>query len=185
MGEVETVVHGEHLNTESRGRLLQRLAELGIEIRIVGYPEHRSVEEGKALRGDLVGCFTKNLLLQDKKRRLFLVVASEDCAIDLKRLHTRIGGSGQLRFAPPTTIQDVLGVVPGTLTPLALINDFDRLVTVVLEAKLLQADQLNFHPLVHTESLAIAPEELLVFIASCNRQPVILDFTDEGGYTSP
>lgn len=180
MGEVETVVHGGHLNTESRGRLLQRLAELGIEIRVVGYPEHRTVEEGKALRGDLVGWFTKNLLLQDKKRRLFLVVAGEDRAIDLKKLHTRIGASGQLRFAPSPTIQDVLGVVPGTLTPLALINDSDHRVTVVLDSDLLKADQLNFHPLVHTESLGIAPQELLAFVRSCDREPVILDFAENG-----
>ena len=162
---------------EGRARLLRRLDELGIRTDIVPYPEHGSVEEGKALRGDhLGGCFTKNLLLQDKKRRLFLVVADEDRAIDLKRLHRSIGANGQLRFAPPETMHDVLDVLPGTLTPLALINDRDGTVTVVLDAELLRADQLNFHPLVHTESLGIRPTDLLAFITSCGREPTILDF---------
>lgn len=166
---------------EGRSRLLRRLAELGVQIRIVPYPEHRSVEEGRALRAaDLAGRFTKNLLLQDKKRRLFLVVVGEDRAIDLKRLHTRIGVSGQLRFASPDTMQDVLGVAPGTLTPLALINDVERNVTVVVDAELLGEDQLNFHPLVHTESIGVAPREFLTFIASCDREPMIVDFTESG-----
>ena len=163
---------------DGRQRLLERLDELGIGTQIVPYPEHRSVEEGKALRGDhLAGRFTKNLLLQDKKRRLFLIVASEDRAIDLKRLHLQIGASGQLRFAPPATMREVLDVLPGTLTPFALINDLDGAVTVVIDADLLRVDQLNFHPLVHTESLGIAPRELIAFIASCRREPTILDFT--------
>jgi Ala-tRNA(Pro) deacylase len=60
----------------------------------VPYPEHSSIEEGKRLRGDLPGTFTKNLLLRDKKGRLFFVTAFEDTDIDLKSLHTRIGARG-------------------------------------------------------------------------------------------
>ncbi|GAC1426825.1 MAG: prolyl-tRNA synthetase associated domain-containing protein [Candidatus Velthaea sp.] len=170
------------LESGGRERLVQRLDELGIRTEIVPYPEHGSVEEGKALRGDhLGGCFTKNLLLQDKKRRLFLLVTDEDRAIDLKRLHLSIGANGQLRFAPPATMHAVLDVLPGTLTPLALINDVGGAVTVVIDAELLKADQLNFHPLVHTESIGIGPQELLAFITSCERKPVILDFAEVPG----
>jgi Ala-tRNA(Pro) deacylase len=107
-------------------------------------------------------------------------VVGEDRAIDLKRLHTRIGVSGQLRFASPVTMQDVLGVAPGTLTPLALINDVERNVTVVVDAELLREDRLNFHPLVHTESLGVTAREFLAFIASCDREPVIVEFAESG-----
>ncbi len=179
IGASETVTDDGLSDGDGRHRLLQRLDELGIQTKIVPYPEHRSVEEGKALRGNhLGGRFTKNLLLQDKKRRLFLIVADEDRAIDLKRLHILIGANGQLRFAPPATMQDVLDVMPGTLTPLALINDLGGSVTVVVDAALLTAEQLNFHPLVHTESMGIGPGQLLAFIASCGREPQILDFEE-------
>ena len=49
-------------------KLLSRFAELGIAAPTVPYPAHQTVEEGKALRGDMSGTFTKNLLLKDKKR---------------------------------------------------------------------------------------------------------------------
>lgn len=164
---------------DGRERLQRRLSELGIETLVVPYPEHGSVREGKALRGDeLGGRFTKNLLLQDKKKRLFLIVADEDRTIDLKRLHLRIGAQGQLRFAAPETMSDALDVRPGTLTPFALINDVAGAVTVVIDADLLGSVQLNFHPLVHTESMGIAPRDLLAFVASCEREPIVLDFLE-------
>lgn len=45
---------------DPRERLRRRLLELGIRAPTVPYPAHRTVEEGKALRGRMAGCFTKN-----------------------------------------------------------------------------------------------------------------------------
>src|SRR3546814_1771442 len=86
--------------TVARDRLFQRFAQLGIDAPTVPYPAHRTVEEGKILRGPMAGTFTKNLLLRDKKDRLFLFSIHEDRALDLKTLHTRVGANGRLGFAP-------------------------------------------------------------------------------------
>ena len=158
-----------------REQLFRRFDELGIAAPTVPYPSHRTVEEGKALRGDMLGTFTKNLLLKDKKGRLYLIVAHEDQTIDLKTLHRRIGASRSLRFAPGEQMQDVLGIVPGALTPFALLNDTEGLVTVVVDSRLIDADQLNFHPLANRESTGIRPDDLLCFIASCGREAVVTD----------
>ncbi|MFO1300766.1 MAG: prolyl-tRNA synthetase associated domain-containing protein [Burkholderiaceae bacterium] len=161
--------------SDARARLRRRFLELGIEAPTVPYPAHRTVEEGKALRGRMSGRFTKNLLLKDRKGRLFLVVAHEDRVVDLKKLHTRIGASGQLSFAPAERMRAALAIEPGALTPLALLEDTAGLVTAVIDAGLMDADQLNFHPLVNTESTGIAPRDLLAFIASCGREPLIVE----------
>lgn len=160
----------EATNGDLRGRevLLQRLAALGIDAEIVAYPEHTTIEEGKRLRGDLDGVFTKNLLLKDKKRRLFLVAADEDNDVDLKSLHTRVGARGRLGFASAEEMRRVLGVDPGTLTPLAVINDTSSEVTVVLDQTLNDAEQINFHPMVHTESIGLNVEQLRTFLDSCS-----------------
>ena len=91
--------------------LFGRLSALGIATTTVDYPAHRTVEEGRALRGAMSGCFTKNLLLRDKKGRLFLVVAHEERSVDLRTLHEQVGASGRpLRMrihrfiAPPASI---------------------------------------------------------------------------------
>ena len=160
-------------------RLFQRLAELGIAAPTVDYPAHRTVEEGKALRGDMAGQFTKNLLLRDKKGTLYLVVAAEDRPLDLKTLHKRIGAQGRLGFAAPDLMQELLGCQPGSLTPFALINDHEGRVQVVLDARMMQADQLNFHPLVNTRSTGISAPDLVRFVATCGRRPVLLDFDQD------
>lgn len=142
---------------------------------VVPYPAHQTVEEGKRLRGTMAGTFTKNLLLRDKKKRLFLVVIHEDRALDLKSLSSRIGASGQLGFAPGERMADVLGVTPGALTPLALINDTHGLVTAVIDVALLGAEQVNFHSLVQTQSVGLHPSDLLSFIRSCGQNPMLVD----------
>lgn len=163
------------LTPTGRDRLFARFAALGIAAPTVPYPAHRTVEEGKALRGAMAGTFTKNLLVKDKKGRHFLLSFHEDRALELDTLHRRIGARGRLGFAAAERVVTCLGVQPGALTPLGLLNDTECAVTAVIDASLMGADQLNFHPLVNTESTGLAPAELVAFIRSCDREPLIVD----------
>src|ERR1700753_3644373 len=74
------------------------LDKLGIPHRTVQHPPLFTVEESRALRGQIPGGHTKNLFLKDKRGALFLVVAPEDAAIDLKSLHRLLGASGRFSF---------------------------------------------------------------------------------------
>lgn len=154
--------------------LFCRLKELEIEAITVAYPAHQTVEEGRALRGHMSGTFTKNLLLKDKKGRLFLIMAEEDREIDLKTFHTRIAANGRLGFANTDVMRDVLGVEPGTATPFGLINDKHRRVTPVIDASLMLATLVNFHPLIQTASTGIRPDDLVTFIRACGHEPLII-----------
>lgn len=166
---------------EGRNRLFARLADLGIATTTVAYPAHRTVEEGKARRGSMPGQFTKNLLLRDKKGALFLIVACEDRNIDLKTLHKSIGAQGRLGFAAPEMLHTALGCEPGSLTPFAVINDREGQVDVILDAGLMGAERLNFHPLVNTECTSIAPRDLIAFLDACGRHFRLLDFPEMVG----
>ncbi len=136
----------------------------------------QTVEEGKRLRGEMRGTFTKNLLLRDKKGRLFLFSIHEDRVLDLKTLHQRVGANGRLGFAPAERMVELLGVQPGALTPLGLINDAQGLVTAVIDALLLDAEQVNFHPFINIESTGLRPDDLLSFLRSCNRELLLVGF---------
>src|SRR5260221_5076026 len=168
-------------SSADRERLFGRLMDLGISTRTVPYPAHRTVEEGKALRGAMAGTFTKNLLLRDKKKALFMVVVEESRTIDLKALGRAIGASGHLSFAAPDLMRQTLGVEPGALTPFALINDADSGMRVVLDKILFESDQVNFHPLVNTESTGIRPDGLLAFVRARGHEPLIVDFSAISG----
>src|SRR3546814_13413735 len=102
-----------------------------------------TVEEAKALRGTLPGGHVKNLFLRNKKGdAMWLVVALEDRAIDLKALGEKIG-AGRVSFCSADRLMAHLGVIPGAVTPLALINDRDAVVRVVSEKGLLDPDPVN------------------------------------------
>lgn len=155
--------------------LLARLTELGIPHVTHHHPPLHTVEESKALRGDLPGGHCKNLFLKDKKGRYWLVVALEDAAIALNTLD-RVIGSARLTFASSERLWEVLGVRPGSVTPFALINDRERRTRVILQKRMLQHDTLNYHPLLNNRTTAIRPDDLLTFLRSCGHTPEIVDF---------
>lgn len=163
-------------NAESAEReaLLTYLAGVGVNAPIVAYPAHTNVEEGKRLRGDLPGTFTKNLLLKDKKGNLFFITAHEDSDIDLKTLHTRIDARGRLGFASVDTMTERLHVTPGTATPLALFHDTEQTITLVVDERLQNAEQVNFHPMTHTESIGLTWAEFTTFATTSGHEPVIV-----------
>ncbi len=161
----------------SRDDLLQYLDSLGIAAATVDHPPVFTVDEAQALRGAIAGEHSKNLFLKDKKGALFLVVAREDAAIDLKRLHGRIGASGRLSFGQAELLLDKLGVTPGAVTPFGLINDRPPSVRVILEAELVAAETVNFHPLVNTATTSLASADLIAFIRATGHEPEIVDLT--------
>lgn len=158
--------------------LFRRLDALGIAHATHRHPPLYTVEDSKALRGSLPGGHCKNLFLKDKRDDLWLVVALEDTPIDLKKLAKRLG-AGRLSFGKPELLMEVLGVIPGAVTPFALINDTERRVRVVLDAAMLRRDPLNYHPLVNDATTTIAAADFRRFVADCGHEPLVLDLAAE------
>lgn len=156
-------------------QLFARLETLGITLRTVEHPPVFTVEEAKALRGDLPGHHIKNLFLRNKKEEMWLVVALEDRAIDLKRLGEALG-AGRLSFGSPDRLRRHLGVEPGSVTPFALVNDDAHVVRLALDRGLAEGGPVNAHPLVNTMTTAIAIGDLLRLFEATGHAPHWLDF---------
>ena len=155
-------------------QLFARLDALGIAHRTVTHPPVFTVEEAKALRGTLPGAHIKNLFLRNKKEEMWLVVALEDRQVDLKRLG-EVLGAGRLSFGSPERLGRHLGVEPGSVTPLSLINDEAHAVRLALD-RAIEGDLVNVHPLVNTMTTALAAADLLRFFAATGHAPYWLDF---------
>ena len=156
-------------------QLFAPLDQLGIAHRTVEHPAVFTVEEAKALRGNLVGHHIKNLFLRNTKEEMWLVVALEDRAIDLKRLGEALG-AGRLSFGSPDRLRRHLGVEPGSVTPFALVNDETRVVRLALDRGLVDGGPVNAHPLVNTMTSAIAIADLLRLFEATGHTPLWLDF---------
>lgn len=151
------------------------LENLGITTTTVDHAPVFTVEEAQAVRGSMAGAHTKNLFLRDAKRRFFLVCLEEDRAVDLKALRPLIEARGGLSFASPEALMDHLGVRPGAVSPLALLNDTAGLVTAVLDGALLATAIVNVHPLDNTKTVSIRPDDLMAFLTATGHVPIVLD----------
>jgi Ala-tRNA(Pro) deacylase len=159
--------------------LFETLSRLGIEYLNHAHAVVMTVEQSQALRGPIHGLHAKNLFLKDKKGGLWLVVTEEGQTIDLKDLRKRLGVAN-LSFGKAELLWDVLGVTPGTVTPFAVINDAAGLVRLVLDAKLANAAQANFHPLDNAQTTTVSGAGLLKFLQAFDHAPWIVDFTVGG-----
>ena len=158
----------------TRDDLFARLRELGIDTVTHEHPPVFTVEEAREHCSHLPGGHCKSLFLKDKKGQLWLVVALDDRRVDLKALSGAIGAA-RLSFGRPELLYEVLGIVPGAVTPFALINDRAHRVNVVLEREMMRLELLNYHPLGNDATTAIAPRDLHRFIAACGHCPREID----------
>lgn len=154
--------------------LLAFLAGLDIETSTTRHPPLFTVADSQALRGTIAGAHTKNLFLKDRKDNFFLVTVEEDAEVDLKQIHHLIGAASRVSFGKPEMLMELLGVIPGAVTVLGLINDTQCGVRVILDAGLMENDIINAHPLTNEATTSMRSADLLRFIEATGHVPVIL-----------
>lgn len=177
---------------QSRDELMAFLDRHGIAHPTQEHPAVFRVDEGLEIKAQLPGAHTKNLFLKDAKGQMWLISAADSTAIDLKTLPPVIG-SARLSFGSAERLGAALGVTPGSVTALALINDPDRRVRFVLDRALAEAQVVNFHPLTNTATTALSRAGFARFLAALGVAPLVVDFqamkviqwTPDGGAENP
>lgn len=158
--------------------LFAKLDAMGIAHETVAHEPAFTVNDAQHLRGELEGAHIKNLFLRDKKKNIWLVTVLEEREVDLKQLRGVLGAKGNLSFGSPDLLMDCLGVIPGSVTPLGVVNDRDGRVSVVLDKGILDHAKANVHPLRNDRTTQIAAQDLLRLLEAENHSPAILDFAD-------
>ena len=146
------------------------------------YHEHaplRTVNQSKQARAGFLsaeegGGHIKNLFLRDKKKQNYLVVLQEDAAIDLKQL-ADILGAGRLSFGSADRLLEHLGVRPGAVTPLSMINGCHHGVTLYLDKSIMQCQMIYMHPLVNDRTIGMTPDAVKRFLKNVGCDANILD----------
>ena len=151
------------------------LREHGIAPERHAHPPVMTVEESERLVPTLPGAKTKNLFLRDKKgARHFLVTVRHDLAVDLNALGSALG-AGRLGFASPERLMRHLGITPGSVSLLALVNDLDHAVQFVIDRTLWEAPAVHAHPLTNDATMVISHTDLERFLAVTGHGPRIID----------
>ena len=155
--------------------LLARLDALGIGWTRHALPPLFTVEDSRALRGDLPGLHVKNMFLKEKKGGLWLVTCREDRRVRIRDLEREIGAKNT-SFGKPELLWEALGVLPGAVTPFAALNDRQGRVRLVLDRAVLETEIVNAHPLHNEATIAVSPEGLVRFLEDTGHAPLTVDF---------
>ena len=150
------------------------LDEIGITHTTHRHEPLFTVEQSKAARDGMSGGFTKNLFLRNKKGSMWLVTCTEDRRLDLKGL-AEVLGAGRLSFGSAQRLMTHLGVIPGAVTPFAVVNDHQGVVQMVLDRALLDLEPIHLHPLDNSMTTAVKSSDLLRFLDCTSHPPTLLD----------
>ena len=161
------------LTSDAEARLYADLDALSIAYDVVEHEAVFTVEESHRVADAVPGTHVKNLFLKDKDGRFWLVTVPADIRVNLKALPQIIRCS-RLSFANAQDMERLIGVKPGSVTPLAAINDVGGDVTVVLDSSLLDDELLNCHPLRNTASISMSGQNLFRALCHWNHDPAII-----------
>ena len=142
--------------------LYKLLEGLKIKFEVFEHPPFFTVDEAKRYRKSMHGFHTKNLFLRDKKKKNYLVIAHEDRLINLTQLTERIK-SARLSFGSKERLFEELGVFPGAVTPLSVINNSKKDINIFLDYEMLEKKTIFCHPLVNDRTVALSYESLLTY----------------------
>jgi Ala-tRNA(Pro) deacylase len=133
-----------------------------------------TVAESELLVPALPGAKTKNLFLRDKKGlKHFLVTIPAALSVNLNQLGDVLG-AGRLGFASADRLLRHLGVTPGSVSMLGLVNDTEHHVQFVIDQALWEAPAVQAHPLVNTATMVMPHADLVRFLAATGHEPQII-----------
>ena len=152
-------------------KVLEKLKEFNIDFTEVIHNPVYTIEDMDALGNIFKGAkICKNLFVRDQKgKRHFLIVVPEEKRVPLSEISTKIG-STKLSFASEERLMKYLKLTPGSVTPLAVINDVTSEVEIILDEELKNEELLGVHPCINTATVLITPQNLEKFIKENNNK---------------
>lgn len=127
---------------------------------------------------DVVMC--KNLFLCNRqKTQFYLLLMPADKPFKTKEFSAKMG-CARVSFANEEAMEAYLGLRPGAVTVLGLMNDRDNHVQLVIDRDVINSPYLGCHPCVNTSSLKISVQDLLdKILPEVHHEYTILELTGE------
>ena len=121
----------------------------------------------------------KNLFVRDKKKREYYFISVKgDKRVNLKKFREKYN-TKTLGFASEDDLMNILGLIPGAVTPLGLLNDTDGKVILYLDQDFFKGEHLiGVHPNDNTATVWMRADDLTDIIRTYGNNVVITDLAD-------
>ena len=106
----------------------------------------------------------KNLFVRDdKKSSYYLITVRGGKRVDLQEFR-KVYGTRRLSFASAEDLERLLGLFPGSVTPLGLLNNTERNVKLFLDSDFGEDDLIGVHPNENTATVWLKAGDLVRLI---------------------
>ena len=148
-----------------RATILNELTNQGINYKEVEHEAVFTIEDMNKIGNIFENAkICKNLFVRDQKgKRHFLIVMPEEKRAPLAEIAQKIG-STKLSFASSERLMKYLKLLPGSVSPLAIINDEEKELEVIFDEELKNEKLLGVHPCVNTSTILITPQDLEKYV---------------------
>lgn len=144
--------------------VLNKLDELQIKYQLIKHIPIYTIEEANNLDIENKEYIVKNLFLRDdKKRNYYLVVIKNHKKVNLNDLMLKIN-SRRLSFASSDDLNKYLNLKKGSVTPLGILNDKNKVVTIIIDEDILKDNLIGVHPNDNRATIFIKTKDLIKLI---------------------
>lgn len=146
--------------TEMETKVYDFLDALKVNYKTLKHPAAFTIEECNKVRDIIHAPVFKNLFLTNRQQNQFyLLLMPGEKAFKTKYLSAQIG-SARLSFANEEFMMKYLGVTPGSVTPMGLINDPGHEVKLLIDDELKNCTDFACHPCINSASLIMTMKDL-------------------------
>lgn len=140
------------------------LTSRGIEYEVTEHGAVFNMEEMSHVELPHPEADAKNLFVRDdKKRNYYLITVRGDKRVDLKKFR-KGHGTRPLSFASENDLMNLLGLIPGAVTPLGILNDSEKKVKFFLDEELVNDGLIGVHPNDNTATVWLKTTDLIDII---------------------
>ncbi|MBO5415789.1 MAG: prolyl-tRNA synthetase associated domain-containing protein [Clostridia bacterium] len=163
---------------ERERRVYDALDKLGIKYGRVDHAAAWTMEDCIEIDRALGVAMCKNLFLCNRQKTdFYLLLMPSDKPFRTKELSSQLGVA-RLSFAAEADMERYLGLLPGAVSVLGLMNDSGRDVRLLIDEDLRECEYIGAHPCVNTSSLKIKTEDILrVFLGATGHEPTFVTLT--------
>lgn len=141
------------------------LDQLEIAHKTLSHPPLFSAKDGDDLKKDLSGAHIKNLFLKSEKNEFVLVCLIDTSTLDIKQFSKNINHA-RFSFASPEYLKKYLNILPGSVTPFAVIHNQEPKIPLYLDEDIFKFETINCHPLRNDMTTTIKTNDLILFLKS-------------------
>ena len=139
------------------------LTAQGIAYEVTEHGAVYNMEEMEALELPHKEVLAKNLFVRDdKKQSYYLITVNSERRVDLKEFRATFG-TRRLSFANEDDMKELLGITPGSVTPLGLLNDTDCRVKFFIDKDFVDG-MIGVHPNENTATVWMQTADLIRII---------------------